>query len=131
MVEERRRSPRVSVKCQINVICTGEVIEGNPKSYIFHTYTQNISEGGINIILEKEIKTGSLIDLELFITDKESLPIKCRGSVVWSKKVNPQGTSPDLFQAGIKFLDLTSSVYRKLLSEVIRYYLNKESEDKK
>ena len=131
MGEERRKFPRVNVKYQINVICTGEVIQGYPQYYIFHTYTENISEGGIRVILEKEVKVGSLVELELFITDKESLPIKCKGVIIWTKKANPEGTKPDLFHTGIQFTDLTSSVYRKLLGDVISYYLDNKSEDKK
>lgn len=131
MSEEKRKFTRVDAKYQINVICTGEVIQGNPQSYIFHTYTENISEGGIMAVLEKEVKAGSLVKLELFVTDKESLPIKCNGVVIWTKKVNPEGTKPDLFHTGIQFTDLTNPVYRKLLGDVISYYLDDKSEDKK
>lgn len=129
MSEERRQFPRVSVKYQINVICSGEVIQGEPQHYVFHTYTENISEGGIRFILEKEVKAGSLVNLELFISDKESLPIKCTGVVAWTKKANPEGTKPDLYHMGIQFTDLTNPVYRKLLKEVINYYLDKKSVD--
>jgi len=131
MNEERRKFPRVTVKYQINVKCSGEVIKGDPQFYIFHTYTENISEGGMKIILEKEIKVGSLVELQLFVTEKESLPIQCNGVVVWNKKANPEGTKPDLFHMGIQFTDLINPVYRKLLGEVISCYLDKEKEDKK
>jgi Tfp pilus assembly protein PilZ len=124
MTAERRKCPRVVAKYPINVICTGEVIQGSPQDYIFHTYTENISEGGIKITLEREINIGSVIMLELFITDKESLPVKCKGVIRWVKKVNPEGTRPDLFTMGIQLADLTNRVDRKLLGEVISYYLN-------
>ncbi len=127
MFEERRKFPRADVKYEINVICTGEVIQGKPQNYIFHTYTENLSEGGIRVTLEKEVKVGSLVELELFITDKESLPIKCHGVIVWTKKTNPEGTKPDLFQSGIQFQDLTNPVYRKLLGNVINYYLDNKA----
>jgi c-di-GMP-binding flagellar brake protein YcgR len=131
MPEEKRKFPRANVKYQINVICSGEVIQGRPQYYTFHTYTENISEGGIRVILEKEVKAGSLVKLELFISDKESLPIKCNGVVIWTKKTNPEGTKPDLFHTGIQFTNLTNPVYRKLLKDVISYYLDNKSEDKK
>jgi len=127
---ERRKFPRVNAKYQINVVCTGEVIQGEPPRYVFHTYTENISEGGIKIVLEREVKVGSLLELELFITGKESLPIKCKGVVVWTKKSNLEGTKPDLFQTGIQFSDLKSPVYSKLLKDVINYYLGNKTEDK-
>ena len=131
MYEEKRKFPRVNAKYQINVKCSGEVVKGDPQCYIFHAYTENISEGGMKIILEREIKVGSLVELQLFITDKESLPIQCNGVIAWNKKANPEGTKPDLFYTGIQFTDLINPVYRKLLGEVISCYLDKEKEDKK
>ena len=131
MVKERRQFTRVNAKYPINVICAGEVIEGHPQHYIFRTYTKNISQGGIKVILEQEIKVGSEVELELFITDKESLPIKCYGVIIWTKKANPEGTKPDLIHTGIQFTDLMSSAYRKLLGGVISYYLEKGPKDKK
>ena len=90
-----------------------------------------MGKGGINVILENEVKAGSLVKLELFITDKESLPIKCNGIIIWTKKANPEGTKPDLFRTGIQFVDLTNPTYRKLLEGVISYHLANKSEDKK
>ncbi|MDD2689027.1 MAG: PilZ domain-containing protein [Candidatus Omnitrophica bacterium] len=106
MFKERRKFPRAEIKYRINIICEGSVILGEPKDFIFHTYTENISEGGIKVVLEKELKTASLVKLELYITTKKSLPIKCKGIVVWSKKTNPEGTKPDLFITGFQFLEL-------------------------
>jgi c-di-GMP-binding flagellar brake protein YcgR len=131
MPEERRKFTRVNAKYQVNVKCSGQVIKGDPQRYIFNAYTENISEGGMKIILEREIKVGSLIDLQLFITDKESLPIQCNGVIIWNKKANPEGTKPDLYHTGIQFTELTNAVYRKFLKEVISCDLGKETEDKK
>jgi c-di-GMP-binding flagellar brake protein YcgR len=128
MSEERRRYPRADVKYRINVICTGEVIKGQPQNYIFHTYTENISEGGTRLVLEKEIKPGSLVSLELFVSDKESLPVKCNGVVIWSKKANPESTKPDLFHMGIQFTDLKNPIYLKLVRDVINFYLGNKTE---
>ena len=131
MAKERRQFTRVNAKYPINVICAGEVIEGHPQHYIFRTYTKNISQGGIKVILEQEIKVGSEVELELFITDKESLPIQCSGVIAWNKKANPEGTKPDIFHTGIQYADLINPVYLKLLREVISCYLDRETEDKK
>ena len=127
MFIERRKFPRANIKYQINVICAGEVIDGHPQNYIFHTYTENIGEGGIKVILEKEIKAGSLIKLELFISEKESLPVECNGTVIWTKRANPETTKPDLFYTGIQFIGLVNPVYRKLLVDVINYNLAEQA----
>jgi Tfp pilus assembly protein PilZ len=128
---EKRKFPRVNAKYQINVICVGEVVKGTPQNYIFHTYTENISQGGIKVILEKEVKVGSSVKLELFITDKESLPVSCNDVVIWSRKANPEGTKPNIFHTGIQFVDLTNPIYCKLLTDMISYYLDNKSEGKK
>jgi len=130
MLVERRKFRRANIKYPINVICTGEVVQGDPQSYIFHTYTENMGKGGIMVMLEKEVSPGSLVELELFITDKESLPIKCNGVIIWNKRANPEGTKPNLFSTGIQFKDLTNPAYCKLLDEVINSHLDNKSEDK-
>lgn len=127
--KERRKFPRINVKYKINIICEGEVILGYPAGYVFHTYTENLSEGGIRVMLEAQLKVGSLIKLELFLTTKESFPIEYKGIVVWTKQKNPKGTKPDLFDTGIQFLDFTSNVYRQLLTNVIKHYLEREGKN--
>lgn len=131
MLVERRKFPRANIKYPINVICTGEVMQGRPQYYIFRTYTENMNKDGIKVMLEKEVKAGSLVELELFITDRESLPIKCNGVIIWTQKANPEGTKPDLFHTGIQFTDLTNPIYLKLLGDVISYHLDNKSEEKK
>jgi c-di-GMP-binding flagellar brake protein YcgR len=106
MFKEERKSLRANVKLKIKVICEGTVILGEPQNYTFHTYTESIGEGGVKVILEKELKIASLVKLELFITTKKTLPIQCKGIVVWTRRVNPEGTSPDLFETGIQFIEL-------------------------
>ncbi|TRZ94982.1 PilZ domain-containing protein [bacterium] len=106
MFKEERKFPRANVKFKIKVICEGTVILGEPQNYTFHTYTESIGEGGVKVILEKELKIASLVKLELFITSKKTFPIKCKGIVVWTQRVNPEGTSPDLFETGIQFIEL-------------------------
>ena len=106
MFKERRKFPRVDIRYKINIICQGAVIMGEPQGFVFHTYTENISESGIRVILEKEVQVASLVKLELYITSRSLSPIRCNGIVVWSKRANPEGTKPDLFNTGIQFIEL-------------------------
>lgn len=131
-MKERRKFPRVDVKYKINIICDGSVILGAPQDYTFHTYTENIGLGGIKVVLEKELRVGSLLKLELFIRSKKTFPVLCKGMVVWVQKANPQGTKPDLFAVGIKFLDLCGSMEAQLISDIVNSYLggvNKSNRD--
>ena len=124
MFKERRKFPRAIVKYGIKIICHGAVLLGEPADYVFHTYTENMSEVGINVILEKKLKTASLVKLELYISSKESLPLRSNGLVTWTKKVNPKGTKPDLFATGIKFLDLPE-FGQEIISTLVQKVLNK------
>lgn len=101
---ERRRFPRADLKYKINVICDGTVIPGGPNDYTFHTYSENISVGGLKVILERELSVATLVSLEIFITPVA--PVVCKGIIVWTKKVNPSGTNPDLFETGMQFIEL-------------------------
>lgn len=121
---ERRKFPRAEVKYRINIICEGAVILGEPEDYIFHTYTDNISEGGIRVILEKELKNASLVKLELYVTSRESFPLRCKGIVVWTKKTNPEGTKPDLFYTGIQFMELEKRD-QEIIANIVGRFLGK------
>lgn len=123
MVQERRRFPRATVRYKINIICEGEVILGTPKDYTFHTHSENISEGGIKVLLEKELKIGSLIKLQVFITS--GVPIDCKGIITWNKKVNPELTKPDVFETGIQFIELDDDD-QAIISNVVKKVLTKE-----
>ncbi|MDD5432081.1 MAG: PilZ domain-containing protein [Candidatus Omnitrophica bacterium] len=124
-VRERRKYPRASLKYKINIICEGTVVSGRPKDYIFHAYTENLSEGGIRVILEKELSKASIVRLELFITSKKTAPIVSDGLVIWTKKVNPDGTKPDLFNTGIQFIGL-GEIEQKIIRGVVQHCLQQE-----
>ncbi len=126
MLEDRRKFPRVDVKYSVNIICEGTVIIGEPRDYTFHTYTENLSEGGVKVILEQRLKISSLVQLELFIGDKKTPPIKCKGSVVWVDKINPDGTKPDLFATGIQFVDFRSHIDQESIGNLVRHFLGKK-----
>jgi len=124
--KERRQFPRANVRCSINIICDGTVILGEPKDYNFHTYTDNLSEGGMKVILEQELKVASLVKLELYITSKKLMPIRCKGMVRWTRRVNPEGTEPHLFDTGLQFIELD-----KTDQEMIGNIVNRAMEDRK
>ncbi len=128
MLKERRKFLRAEIKYKINIICEGSVILGEPRDYIFHTHTENISEGGIKVFLEKELKTASLVKLELYITSKKSLPIRCKSIVVWTKKANPEGTKPDLFNTGFEFMELEKRD-QEVIGNIVNRFLENKSKD--
>jgi c-di-GMP-binding flagellar brake protein YcgR len=105
-VPERRQFPRANVVTLAVIKCDVRANVGNEKTREFHTHTQNISEGGVNVILEEELPKQDSVELKLYLTGKKT-PIECKGQVAWSKAVSPPGVEPGIFSTGIKFTEFS------------------------
>jgi hypothetical protein len=104
MQNEKRKHPRVKLKYKITIICKGKVLFGSPEDYVFHTFSENLSEDGVMVKLERQLSNAAIVRLNLFVTEKA--PFDCKGSIAWTKKVNPENTKPDIFETGIRFIEL-------------------------
>lgn len=113
--EERRRSPRVVFPCRIIVASPIRLL---------NTHTENVSEGGIRVLLEEKLGVYTIVGLEIFINREK--PIKCKGRVRWVvEKVNPLEREPLLFDTGIEFVEI-NDCDRKYLSELVNHLLSKK-----
>jgi hypothetical protein len=120
MQAERRRHPRIKLKYNITIICEGEVLLGMPGEYSFHTFTENLSEVGVMVKLEKRLQNSSIVKLRLFVTEKA--PFECKGSIAWTNRVNPDNTKPDVFETGIQFIEL-GDTEQKIIGNLIRSFI--------
>ena len=80
------------------------------------SHTENVSEGGIRVILEEKVPVFTMVGIELFV-DKNK-PMKCKGKVAWIKEIiNPIERQATMYDVGIKFVDLSDfdKVYIKKL----------------
>jgi PilZ domain len=50
------------------------------------TLTQNISQGGLCLILDKELPAGATLGLKIDMPGKETRPIEVFAQVIWQKK---------------------------------------------
>ncbi|HNX82080.1 MAG TPA: PilZ domain-containing protein [Candidatus Omnitrophota bacterium] len=125
MVIERRKFPRAELKYKITVVCDGTVILGAPSDYTFHTHSENISVGGLKVILDRQLPVGTLVQLEVFVTP--NAPIVCKGIIVWTQRINPQETKPDLFETGIQFIEL-DDMGQSIIANVIAKITPKPSD---
>jgi c-di-GMP-binding flagellar brake protein YcgR len=126
MMEEKREYPRISLKCKITIVCEGEVLFGMPENFLFHAFTENLSEVGVMVKLEQELQKSSIMRLRLFITEKA--PFECKGSIAWTNRVNPDNTKPDVFETGIQFIEL-SDTGQKIIGNLIRSLIRKQQLD--
>ena len=71
------------------------------------TYTEDISEGGLNIVIKENLDIASVVDMEIFI---KNAPISCKGKIAWIKtKENTmlEDEAITYFCTGIEFQQLT------------------------
>ena len=94
MVERQESSERRKF---VRVNCPCKVILHNPE-LVLDTHTENISAGGIRVILRHEVKEHDLVGLEIYLTAEA---VKCEGRVVWVI------THRDEFDTGIELYEIT------------------------
>ena len=117
--QERRRFPRAAFPCKIAV--------GSPIRWLA-SHTENISAGGIRVILEERLGVFTPVSLEIFLEKERS--IKCKGKIAWVKEeVNPLEIEgePIMFDTGIEFTQINDSdkEYIKKLVKVLSFLKKK------
>ncbi len=112
----RRKFPRISFPCLIKI----RDVHGKDDAMLSHT--ENLSVGGVRVILKKTVKLGSSLDIEIDLMDAGE-HLRCRGKVVWSEQ--REGTEvfkPLFFDIGIEFVNV-SDVDRKRLDVIVGHHL--------
>lgn len=92
----RRRALRIEFPFTIHV-------KGIGKNAI-STYTENISERGVRVVIKEKPKTSLIVDLEIYVSEE---PVCCQARVVWIKNRQSQdlGKKP-FFDVGMEFIKL-------------------------
>jgi hypothetical protein len=70
--ETKRRFIRLQFPYTIEILP-----DGKPK---ISTYTEDISEGGIGVVIKESLDVSSIVDLKIYIQDK---PLICKGKIAW------------------------------------------------
>lgn len=114
---DKRKFARVSFECIVTVNKRGTPL-------VFHTRTENISLGGICVILEKELFKYTPVDLELFLPD-DFPTVKGKGTVIWSiKRAKYLKKKPSEYDTGIEFVDLSDEDKARIehiVNELLEY----------
>jgi hypothetical protein len=108
MFPERRKVPRISVTCKISASYAERLL-------VFNTHTEDLSEGGMKVILEQNMHIPTPVNIELFL-GPDKAPFVCKGEVLWVKEVGPLGAPPRMYETGIKFTGLSVEDSDKLLN---------------
>ncbi|UCC96033.1 MAG: PilZ domain-containing protein [Candidatus Omnitrophota bacterium] len=95
-MKERRRFIRARYPCRIIVHA--------PQKHIISTHTENISAGGIRVLIQEELKVSSIVGLEIYLREQ---PIACQGRVVWVvEKKSDYQRDFIFFDTGIEFYEI-------------------------
>lgn len=88
---DRRKFPRAEYPCLITIR------KYTPPPISILSHTENISEGGVRVILDHKVETTTEVDLEIDL--KDALPnINSRGTIRWVKEISSKSASV----AGVK-----------------------------
>ncbi|KPK42760.1 MAG: hypothetical protein AMJ78_01200 [Omnitrophica WOR_2 bacterium SM23_29] len=96
----KRRFVRAVFECVVKVKKKGTPL-------IFQTHTENISIGGVCVILERGLFRGTAVEVEIFLPD-DFPPIRCDGRVVWAlKREGHAERKPSQYDTGIEFTEIS------------------------
>lgn len=98
---DRRKFPRVKYPCLV-IIKNGD---GGEKEVIL-SHTENIGIGGVCVILKKNIKMFTQVEIELDLLDMGD-HIKCNGKIVWNvQRKSDAKKKPLFYDVGVEFESL-------------------------
>ena len=104
----RRKFPRVLFPCLIKI--RGDK---NAKDVLL-THTENLSIGGVRVILKNSVSMGAVIDVEIDLMDTGE-HLSCKGKVVWSeKRKSTESVKPNFFDIGIEFINVGDGDQKRL-----------------
>lgn len=116
----RRKFPRVNYPCLVVIRNNSE----NNKDNIILTHTDNVGIGGVCVVLKKDVKMFSEVELELDLLDLGE-HICCNGKVVWNvQRQREADEKPLFFDIGIEFLNIAAEDKKRLERIVERLVKN-------
>lgn len=112
-----RKTVRISLECTV-------IVKKARSSLVFHSSTENISMGGVCVILEKELLRKTPVELEIALPD-DLLPVECSGKVRWStKRSDYLNKKPSQFETGIEVIEISDqdkSRLKHIIDELLEY----------
>jgi len=109
----RRKFPRVFFPCLIKVRDSKDLLL---------THTENISVGGVRLILKTGLTMGATAHVEIDLMDTGE-PLCCQGRVVWvEQRKKSELIKPLFYDVGIEFSDV-SAQDKKRLEAIVSHHL--------
>ena len=113
----RRRFPRANYACVVKVRYKGD-------SEIFNTQTENIGCGGVCVMLPKDVKIFSPVEIDLDLNDSKP-NVTCDATVVWViRRSEIKEVTPTTFDTGVEFSNLKDEDKQRI-EQIIQECLQK------
>lgn len=104
----RRNSVRIKYPCLVII----RTAAGKKESILCHT--ENVGSGGIQVVLKRDIPTGTAVDIELDLLNIGN-HVKCKGEVVWIVPKSKQEKRKEIFyDVGVIFKNLNKNQALKI-----------------
>ena len=121
---EKRKYARLNLGSKINFSLV-EISESEIPSKRFRAVGKNIGVEGILFTADQELKTGTILNLEIFLPGRDD-PVYIEGEVRWCREIKETKDDKNAFDIGIKFL----TVDKEHVISLIKYVCgNLDGED--
>ena len=112
---EKRKFVRARFPCRISIYTS--------HGHVISTYTENISAGGVRVLIDENLEISSIVGLELQFNENI---IVCKGRIVWVLDKESQYKSGLVYyDTGIEFYEI-SDYDRGIINETIEKILRSE-----
>jgi len=117
----RRKFPRVNYPCLVVIRNNSG---GDDKNNVILTHTDNVGIGGVCVVLKRNVKMFSEVELELDLLDLGEY-ICCNGKVVWNvQRQSEVSEKPLFFDIGVEFINIAEEDRKRLERIVERLVKN-------
>jgi Tfp pilus assembly protein PilZ len=108
----RRRFPRAQYPCLV------VLREGQESAESILAHTENFGIGGLCVVVKKQIKMFSQVNIELDLMDMGD-NIRCKGKIVWSiRREEDAKEKPLFYDTGIEFVNISDEDVKRLENAV-------------
>jgi c-di-GMP-binding flagellar brake protein YcgR len=112
-----RKDDRVELKTETNILF-GVCREKNSHKIPEKVMTKNISNGGLCVVSDVEVKKGTVLATEIVLNTAGMEKFKAYCEVIWSRKADEGGK----FETGLQFIGL-KPMEEKLLEDYLKTYI--------
>ena len=119
----RRKFPRVKFPCLV------KIVHHDKPADVVLTHTENLSGGGICVVIKKSLELFSPVSIEIDLMDSEDV-IACKGRTTWAiRRKATESVKPSYYDTGFEFVDIREED-RKRIDLTVEHFLKSQQRAK-